>query len=117
MTVYGITASIVSVIIGYIAKLTHSRIFCMLLSSLLSYTIFLVMLLWQPNVNQAYVLYILAGISGLTTAIVKPFATGLSSSKNHVIVSTRKYFLWLLKFYDLSKTSVFITQFTFYKNK
>lgn len=77
MTTYGITASIFSVIMDYIGKLTHSRIICMLLSSSLSYTIFIIMLVWNPNPNQAYVLYILAGISGLTTAIIKSFTTDL----------------------------------------
>jgi hypothetical protein len=39
------------------------------------------MLLWNPNASQAYVLYILACISGLTTAIIKPFTTGLTFLK------------------------------------
>jgi hypothetical protein len=81
MTTYGITASIFSVIIGYVVKTTQSCIVCMLLLSLLSYTVFVVMLVWNSNAAQAYVLYILARISGLTTAINKPFTTGLTSSK------------------------------------
>jgi MFS family permease len=76
MAAYGITASIFSIIIGYVARLTHSRTVCMILSSFLSYAIFVVMLVWNPNGNQVYVLYILACLSGLTTAIIKPFTTG-----------------------------------------
>ncbi len=95
MVAYGITASIFSIIMGYIGKLTHSRILCMLLSSLLSYTIFVVMLEWHPNANQAYVLYILACISGLTTAIIKPFTTGLTSSENPVVVDIPKLFFMI----------------------
>ncbi len=91
MGAYGITASLFSFIMGYIGKLTHSRIVYMLLSSLLSYAIFAVMFEWKPNANQVYVLYILACISGLTIAIIKPFTTGLSSSENRVIVGIQKY--------------------------
>ena len=85
MAAYGITASIFSIIIGYLAKLKYSRIVCMLISSLLSYAILIVMLLWNPNASQAYVLYILACISGLTTAIIKPFTTGLTFPENDAV--------------------------------
>jgi hypothetical protein len=55
------------------------------------------MLVWNPNAAQAYVLYILAGISGLTTAAIKLFTTGLTSSDNHLTIGIRKDFLCLLR--------------------
>ncbi len=84
MVGYGITASISSVIIGYLAKFKYGRPGCILLASLLSYTIFIVMLLWIPNVAQAYVLYILACIGGFINATFVTFAPGLKSSLKHL---------------------------------
>ena len=96
MAGYGITSSIFSAIMGYVGKLNHSRIICMALSSILSGAIFVVMLIWNPNAGQAYVLYILACVSGLTSAVIKPFTTGFTSSENRLIVEARKYFSKLL---------------------
>jgi MFS family permease len=80
MAGYGITASITSVVTGYLAKWKYGRPGCILLASLLSYTIFIVMLVWIPNVAQAYVLYILACIGGIVNATLVTFAPGLKSS-------------------------------------
>ena len=98
MAAYGITASIFSIIIGYLAKLKYSRIVCMLISSVLSYAILTVMLLWNPNASQAYIFYILACISGLTTAIIKPFTTGLTFLKMkwfYIYIYLFFSFIWL----------------------
>jgi hypothetical protein len=77
MAAYDITASVFSVCIGYVVKLKHSLPICFLLAAFLTWIMLIVMLVWEPNSSQTYVLYILACIAGFSAAIVKPLTPGL----------------------------------------
>ncbi|CAF1115048.1 unnamed protein product [Adineta steineri] len=78
MTIYGIIATIASIIVTYIVKLKYSRPICFLISSLLSYTIFIVMLVWKPTVSQTYVLFIIPCLSSIVDGLTEPFITGFT---------------------------------------
>jgi len=77
MVIYGIVSSICCVIVAYLAKRKYSRPVSFLLASLLTYTIFIIMLVWKPNPSQTYVLYILPCLSGVADAMMASFITGL----------------------------------------
>ncbi|CAF0831610.1 unnamed protein product [Adineta steineri] len=77
MTIYGITATMSAIIVAYTVKFKYSRLICFLISALLSYTIFIVMLVWKPTVSQTYVLFILPFLSSISDGITEPFITGL----------------------------------------
>ncbi|CAF1563234.1 unnamed protein product, partial [Adineta steineri] len=78
MTIYGIIATAASIIVTYIVKLKYSRPICFLISSLLSYTIFIVMLVWKPTVSLTYVLFIIPCLSSIVDGLTEPFITGFT---------------------------------------
>ncbi|CAF0780832.1 unnamed protein product [Adineta steineri] len=78
MTIYGITATISSIVVTYTVKFKYSRRICFLIAALLSYTIFTVMLVWKPTVSQTYVLFILPFLSSISDGLTEPFITGLT---------------------------------------
>ncbi|CAF4216688.1 unnamed protein product [Adineta steineri] len=78
MTIYGITATISSIVVAYTVKFKYSRPICFLTAALLSYTIFIVMLVWKPTVSQTYVLFILPFLSSISDGLTGPFIIGLT---------------------------------------
>ncbi|CAF1485572.1 unnamed protein product [Adineta steineri] len=78
MTIYGITATISSIVVTYTVKFKYSRRICFIIAALLSYTIFTVMLVWKPTVSQTYVLFILPFLSSISDGLTEPFVTGLT---------------------------------------
>ncbi|CAF1235505.1 unnamed protein product, partial [Adineta steineri] len=75
MASYGITASIVCVIVGYVAKIKYSRPVCLLSATSVSIMILMIMLLWKPVPSQTYMLYVLACIAGITAVVAKPLVS------------------------------------------
>ncbi|CAF4298553.1 unnamed protein product, partial [Adineta steineri] len=75
MITYGITASIFSVVVGCLGKY-NLRVPCYIFAAILCYASYLVMLLWKPVPSQAYVLFILAGMLGIASAIWDPIEAG-----------------------------------------
>ncbi|CAF3785694.1 unnamed protein product [Adineta steineri] len=80
MTIYGIAATITSIVVAYIVKLKYSRPICFLIAALLSYTISIIMLVWKPTVSQTYVLFIIPFLSSISDALTTPFITALYNS-------------------------------------
>ncbi|CAF1286885.1 unnamed protein product [Adineta steineri] len=76
MITYGITASIFSVVVGCLGKY-NLRVPCYIFAAILCYASYLVMLLWKPVPSQAYVLFILAGMLGIASAIWDPIEAAL----------------------------------------
>ncbi|CAF4929431.1 unnamed protein product [Rotaria sp. Silwood1] len=76
MMVYGIAASIFSIIVGYVGKF-HRRSLIFVIASIVCYGSLITMLLWKPYSSQMYVLYILAILQGLASAIWDPVVSAL----------------------------------------
>ncbi|CAF3797517.1 unnamed protein product [Rotaria sp. Silwood1] len=76
MMVYGIAASIFSIIVGYVGKF-HRRSLIFVIASIVCYGSLIAMLLWKPYSSQMYVLYILAILQGLASAIWDPVVSAL----------------------------------------
>ncbi|CAF1467092.1 unnamed protein product [Adineta steineri] len=87
MASYGITASIVCVIVGYVAKIKYSRPVCLLSATSVSIMILMIMLLWKPVPSQTYMLYVLACIAGITAVVAKPLVSALYS---HLFADTKE---------------------------
>ncbi|CAF4356578.1 unnamed protein product, partial [Adineta steineri] len=75
MASYGITASIVCIIVGYVAKIKYSCPVCLLSATSVSIMILMIMLLWKPVPSQTYMLYVLACIAGITAVVAKPLVS------------------------------------------
>ncbi|CAF2882992.1 unnamed protein product [Rotaria sp. Silwood2] len=73
--VYGIAASIFSIIVGYAGKFQR-RSLIFVIASIVCYGSLITMLLWKPYSAQMYVLYILAILQGLASAIWDPVVSG-----------------------------------------
>ncbi|CAF0718316.1 unnamed protein product [Adineta steineri] len=63
-----------------IFKRKYSRPACFVVAALLSYTVFIVMLIWKPASSQTYVLFILPCLSSISTGITEPFITAMYNS-------------------------------------
>ncbi|CAF1115018.1 unnamed protein product [Adineta steineri] len=87
MASYGITASIVCVIVGYVAKIKYSRPVCLLSATSVSIMILMIMLLWKPVPSQTYMLYVLACTAGITAVVAKPLVSALYS---HLFADTKE---------------------------
>ncbi|CAF1337825.1 unnamed protein product [Adineta steineri] len=87
MASYGITASIVCVIVGYVAKIKYSRPVWLLSATSVSIMILMIMLLWKPVPSQTYMLYVLACIAGITAVVAKPLVSALYS---HLFADTKE---------------------------
>ncbi|CAF1509809.1 unnamed protein product [Adineta steineri] len=87
MASYGITASIVCIIVGYVAKIKYSRPVCLLSATSVSIMILMIMLLWKPVPSQTYMLYVLACIAGITAVVAKPLVSALYS---HLFADTKE---------------------------
>ncbi|CAF4123952.1 unnamed protein product [Adineta steineri] len=61
-------------------KRKYSRPACFVVAALLSYTVFIVMLIWKPASSQIYVLFILPCLSSISTGITEPFITAMYNS-------------------------------------
>jgi hypothetical protein len=77
MITYGVAASIFSIIIGWLGKY-NIRVPCYIFAALLCYVSYIVMLLWKPFPSQVYILFILAGMKGIASAIWDPVEAGRS---------------------------------------
>ncbi|UJR16582.1 hypothetical protein I4U23_003482 [Adineta vaga] len=76
MIVYGIAASIFSVIVGWLGRY-NTRVPCYILAAVLCYSSYIVMLLWKPSTSQTYVLFIIVIMQGIATAIWDPVESAL----------------------------------------
>mgnify|MGYP002378266848 CR=1 FL=1 len=65
MIVYGICNALSSFTFGQIAKYI-ARIYCLIFSALVTYGLIIAMLLWVPTPSQLWVLFVLAGLWGVT---------------------------------------------------
>ncbi|CAF0790237.1 unnamed protein product [Adineta steineri] len=75
MIAYGVASSIFSVIVGILGKY-NIRIPCYIVTALLCYSSYTVMLLWNPLSSQIYILFILVGMQGIASAIWDPVEAG-----------------------------------------
>ncbi|CAF3823361.1 unnamed protein product [Adineta steineri] len=80
MTMYGVTVTLSSIAIIFLVKRKYSRPACFVIAALLSYTVFIVMLIWKPASSQTYVLFILPCLSSISTGITEPFITAMYNS-------------------------------------
>ncbi|CAF1407726.1 unnamed protein product [Adineta steineri] len=80
MTMYGVTVTLSSIAIIFLVKRKYSRPACFVVAALLSYTVFIVMLIWKPASSQTYVLFILPCLSSISTGITEPFITAMYNS-------------------------------------
>ncbi|CAF1344856.1 unnamed protein product [Adineta ricciae] len=80
MTMYGVTVTLSSIVIVFLVKRKYSRPICFILAALLSYSVFIVMLIWKPTSPQTYVLFILPCLSSISTGITEPFITAMYNS-------------------------------------
>ncbi|CAF1422833.1 unnamed protein product [Adineta steineri] len=87
MASYGITASIVCIIVGYVAKIKYSRPVCLLSATSVSIMILMIMLLWKPVPSQTYMLYVLACTADITAVVAKPLVSALYS---HLFADTKE---------------------------
>lgn len=76
MIAYGIAACLFSIIVGYLGKFQCQSIL-FIIASLICYGTLITMMIWKPNSSQAYVLYILAGLNGLASAVWDPIGSGM----------------------------------------
>ncbi|CAF1479647.1 unnamed protein product [Didymodactylos carnosus] len=65
---YGVCDSIGSLTFGQLVKF-FGRIPCFIIAAVCNYTLIIVMLIWKPNENQTYVLFLIAGFWGLSDAV------------------------------------------------
>ncbi|CAF1487712.1 unnamed protein product [Adineta ricciae] len=80
MTMYGVTVTLSSIVIVFLVKRKYSRPMCFILAALLSYSVFIAMLIWKPTSSQTYVLFILPCLSSISTGITEPFITAMYNS-------------------------------------
>ncbi|CAF3858734.1 unnamed protein product [Rotaria sordida] len=76
MITYGVTASVCSVIVGWLGRY-RIRVPCYILGALLCYASYIVMFLWKPVPSQVYILFILVGMKGIASAIWDPIEAAL----------------------------------------
>ncbi|CAF1283621.1 unnamed protein product [Rotaria sordida] len=79
MITYGVTASVCSVIVGWLGRY-RIRVPCYILGALLCYASYIVMFLWKPVPSQVYILFILVGMKGIASAIWDPIEAALYGS-------------------------------------
>ena len=64
MIVYGVCDALSSFAFGQIAKYVR-RLYCLMFAALINYSLIITMMIWVPNENQLWVLFVLAGLWGV----------------------------------------------------
>jgi hypothetical protein len=75
MIAFGLTACISSIIVAYALK-SKNRLQWSLVAFFLWYALVIIMLLWKPVSSQTGILFILASLSGVASAIWGPILPG-----------------------------------------
>lgn len=79
LMVNGICNAAGSYLFGALAKYI-GRVGCLLIGALLNYAMIILMFFWEPNDDQIYVLFIIAGVWGMCAAIWQSQVIGMSNT-------------------------------------